>query len=135
MFQTEHEFQLPMGYLDPEGILHRDGVMRLATASDEIDPLRDPRVRQNEAYLSVILMSRVVIRLGSLQRVTPNIIEGLFAADLEYLQRLYNDVNRLDGAPQTIACPRCECTFDLREEAPVSVGGSLATPSPSSPRK
>ena len=96
MLQTEYEFTLPLGYIDADGELHRDGTMRLATAADEILPLKDPRVRSNEAYLIVILLSRVVDRLGSLPQVTPKIVEGLFAADLAYLQDLYNRINRVD---------------------------------------
>src|SRR6266581_7822845 len=97
MFQTEFEFTLPMGYVDQNGTLHREGVMRLATAADEILPLKDPRVQGNEAYLTVILLSRVIVRLGSVGQVTPKVIEGLFAADLAYLQEFYNRVNR--GGP------------------------------------
>src|SRR5262245_23177364 len=96
MLQTEYEFTLPLGYVDADGELHRDGTMRLATAADEILPLKDPRVRANEAYLIVILLSRVVERLGSLSTVSPKIIVGLFAADLVYLQDLYNRSNRID---------------------------------------
>lgn len=96
MFQTEFEFTLPCGYLDEEGSLHRDGVMRRATAADEILPLKDPRVQKNEAYLIVILLSRVVTRLGSLEAINPKVIEGIFATDLAYLQGLYNKINRLD---------------------------------------
>ncbi len=96
MFQTEFEFTLPCGYLDEDGTLHRDGVMRRATAADEILPLKDPRVQKNEAYLVVILLSRVVTRLGSLAAVNPKVIEGLFATDLAFLQELYNRINRLD---------------------------------------
>ena len=79
--------------------------MRLATAADEILPLRDPRVQGNEAYLVVILMSRVIIRLGSLERVTPQVVEGLFAADLTHLQDLYNSVNRLSEPDRLVRCP------------------------------
>ena len=87
MFQTEFEFTLPCGYLDEDGTLHRDGVMRRATAADEILPLKDPRVQKNEAYLIVILLSRVVTRLGGAGgRSTRRSIEGLFATDLAYLQ-------------------------------------------------
>lgn len=113
MLHTEREFTLPMGYLDREGTLHRDGVMRLATAADEILPLRDPRVQKNPAYLSVILLSRVITRLGSVDAVTPQVIEGLFAADLAYLQQQYNSMNRLDdhAAGAAVSCPRCEHTF------------------------
>ena len=96
MFQTEFEFTLPCGYLDETGTLHRDGVMRLATAADELFPLKDPRVIKNPAYLIVILLSRVVARLGGLSQINPKIIENLYAADLAYLQTLYNQINRLD---------------------------------------
>jgi hypothetical protein len=101
MFQAEKiEFTLPLGYLDGDGTLHRDGVMRRATAADEILPLKDPRVQQNPAYLIVILLSRVVTRLGGIEQITPKVIESLYSTDLTYLQGLYRDVNRLenDGA-------------------------------------
>jgi hypothetical protein len=111
MLQTEHDFTLPMGYLDKDGNLHRDGVMRLATAADEILPLKDPRVQKNPAYLAVILLSRVVARLGGVDPVTPNVIEGLFAADLAYLQQLYNEINRLDEERGTVTCPQCQHRF------------------------
>src|SRR5215213_3909882 len=119
MFQTEFEFTLPCGYLDEDGTLHRDGVMRRATAADEIQPLRDPRVVKNPAYLAVILLARVVTRLGSVPAVNPKIVEALFATDLAYLQDLYNRVNQLDGADQ-IVCPQCRHEF--RSE-PVAAGG------------
>lgn len=131
MLQTEHEFTLPMGYLDKDGTLHRDGVMRLATAADEILPMRDPRVQKNAAYLAVILLSRVVARIGPIQPVTPNVIEGLFAADLAYLQALYNEVNRVDER-STVVCPQCEHAFALEDAL---AGGSWATPSTSSARR
>lgn len=99
MFRTEYEFVLPQGYLDEDGELHREGVMRLATAADEILPLKDPRVQKNPAYLVVIVLARVVTRLGSLDAVTTKTIENLFVADLAFLQRLYNEVNRVDGEP------------------------------------
>ena len=97
MFQTEFEFTLPCGFLDEEGTLHKDGVMRRATAADEILPLKDPRVQKNEAYLVVILLSRVITRLGSLAAINPKVIEGLFATDLAFLQELYNRINRFEG--------------------------------------
>lgn len=96
MFQTEFEFTLPCGYLDAHGTLHKEGVMRRATAADEILPLRDPRVQGNEAYLIVILLSRVITRLGEVEAINTKVIENLFATDLAFLQRLYNQVNRLD---------------------------------------
>lgn len=102
MFPTEFEFTLPKGYLDGEGNLHRSGVMRLAKAIDEIVPLKDPRVQANPAYATVIILSRVVTQLGTLQDINPSIIEGLFAADLNYLYNLYRQVNDLDE-DQTVA--------------------------------
>ncbi len=97
-FRTEVEFELPKGYVDEQGVLHRRGVMRLATAADEILPLRDPRVQQNEAYLAVIVLARVIVRLGQLPEVHTGIVEGLFASDLAYLQRLYEELNSADDA-------------------------------------
>jgi hypothetical protein len=105
LIKTEFDFTLPCGYLDEEGTLHREGTMRRATAADEILPLRDPRVVKNQAYLVVILLSRVVTRLGGVDPINPKVIEGLFATDLAYLQQLYNDINRLDGEP--IVCNHC----------------------------
>src|SRR3954466_15638866 len=95
-FQTEIEFELPKGYLDNAGTLHRSGTMRLATAADEILPLRDPRVQQNEAYLAVIVLARLITRRGSLPEVSTGVIEGLFASDLAHLQRLYERFNGAD---------------------------------------
>jgi len=121
LVQTEYEFHLPIGYVDGEGNLHRDGVMRLATAADEILPLKDPRVRANEAYLVVILLSRVVQRLGSLAQVNPQVIEGLYAADLAHLQELYNRINHDGKATVRASCPQCEHAFDVEIDA---AGGS-----------
>ena len=100
-FQTEIEFELPKGYVDEAGTLHRVGAMRLATAADEILPLRDPRVQQNEAYLAVIVLARVITRLGTLTDIHTGVIENLFASDLGYLQRLYERFNGgdEDGKP------------------------------------
>lgn len=92
-FQTEIEFTLPKGYVDPDGTLHRDGRMRLATAADEILPLKDPRVKANPAYLAVIVLSRVITRLGGLEDVSTKVVEGFFASDLNYLQDLYESFN------------------------------------------
>jgi hypothetical protein len=132
MFQTEYEFTLPCGFLDEDGTLQRDGVMRRATAADEILPLKDPRVVRNPAYLIVILLSRVLTRLGGVPQVTPKSIESLFATDLGFLQSLYNEVNHPDQAGTEVACPECHHVF--RPEAP-EPGGSWATPSPSSTRR
>ncbi|MDS0301130.1 hypothetical protein NDI76_20545 [Halogeometricum sp. S1BR25-6] len=107
MLQTEFEFTLPSGYVDDEGTLHRDGVMRLATAADEILPLKDPRVRSNESYLTVILISRVVTQLGSLDDVSPSVVENLFVTDLGYLQDLYVRVNSRGADVVDAVCPAC----------------------------
>ncbi|WP_020476528.1 hypothetical protein [Zavarzinella formosa] len=103
MFRTEYEFVLPNGYLDEDGELHREGVMRLATAADEILPLKDPRVQKNSAYLVIIVLSRVVMRLGGLDGLNTKHIESLFVADLAFLQRLYNQINRADADGQADA--------------------------------
>jgi hypothetical protein len=93
--QTEFEFTLPRGYVDSSGTIHKKGRMRLATAMDEIAPLRDPRVRANQAYLVIILLSRVVTKLGTLEMIDTGIIENLFSADLAFLQDLYRQINEL----------------------------------------
>jgi hypothetical protein len=103
--QTEYDFTLPKGYVDRQGTLHRDGRMRLATAADEILPLRDPRVKSNPAYLTVIVLSRVVTRLGALEELSPPVIEGLFVEDLAYLQGLYRRINGEDEAEEAAAMP------------------------------
>lgn len=126
MFRTEYSFTMPMGYVDGDGGLRRTGTMRLATAADEILPLRDPRVQKNPAYLVVILMSRVITELDGIDQITPQVIEGLFAADLAYLQELYNEINRVDEGSRSVMCPNCRQSFDLEVE---SLGGSVATPS------
>jgi hypothetical protein len=117
---TEFPFVLPRGYVDDAGQVHRDGVMRLATARDEILPQRDPRVRENEAYLTVILLSRVVTRLGTLSQVSSGTIEGLFASDLAFLQDLYRRINQEGHSQASVACPACqhEFTVDLAGGAP-----------------
>lgn len=106
-FRTEVDFELPKGLVEPDGTLHRRGVMRLATAADEIYPLRDPRVQGWPAYLIVILLSRVVTRLGTLADVHPGVIERLFSEDLAYLQDLYNQINGLGPRTATLNCPHC----------------------------
>lgn len=111
-FQTEVEFLLPRGYVDDEGTLHRAGVMRLATAADEILPMRDPRVQANPAYLTVIVLARVVMRLGDVRAVTPKVIEGLFSGDLAYLQDFYRRINENGYAAVKTTCPKCEHAFE-----------------------
>lgn len=112
-FQTEYDFALPRGYLDEEGRVHKAGVMRLATAADEILPMKDPRVQQNPAYLTVILLSRVVTRLGDLKMVNTRVIEGLFSTDLSYLQDLYSRLNGNGRNGVKTTCPKCEHKFDV----------------------
>jgi hypothetical protein len=111
--QTEFAFTLPRGYVDGEGQVHREGTMRLATAMDEIAPLRDPRVRANEAYLTIILLSRVITQLGSLAEVTPHVVENLFSVDLAYLQELYQRINEPDANVVRTTCPECGHTYDV----------------------
>lgn len=132
MYVTEHEFELPMGYLDSDGTLHRHGVMRLATAADEILPMKDPRVRALPTYLIVILLSRVVIRIGTITDINPGVIEGLFSQDLTHLQELYNHINGLSARRIEITCPHCSIEF-LAEAPPP--GESTATPWTGSTRR
>ncbi|CAG9295018.1 phage tail assembly protein [Celerinatantimonas diazotrophica] len=112
MLQTEYQFTLPRGYVDPHGNLHREVTMRLATAGDEIQPMRDPRVQQNPSYLSVILLSRVLVRLGTLDTINTQIIESLFSADFAFLQDVYNRINHKDGLSMKVQCPKCQHEFD-----------------------
>jgi hypothetical protein len=100
-FQTEIEFDLPKGYLDEGGTLHRRGVMRLATAADEILPMRDPRVQENEAYLPIIVLARVIVALGTLRHINTGVIEGLYASDLGFLEELYADFNGRGDAAES----------------------------------
>jgi hypothetical protein len=113
VLQTEYEFTLPMGYADEDGTLHKEGKMRLATAADEILPMKDPRVQNNPAYLTVILFSRVVISLGDLKMINPRIIEGLFTVDFAYLQDMYNRINQNGSNTIKAVCPKCEHEFDI----------------------
>ena len=109
--KTEYEFTLPKGYIDKEGNLHRKGVMRLANAKDEIAPLTDPRVARNKAYMIVVLLARVVTRLGTLGDVSTGVVENLFAADLRYLEELYNRIYEDEVAVQ-VKCPSCGHEFE-----------------------
>ena len=111
--QTEYAFTLPRGYVDAAGTVHREGTMRLATARDEIEPLRDVQARQNEAYLAVLLLSRVVTRIGEITEITPDVMEGLFAADFDHLQRLYERINTDGEAVGAVTCPHCSQPFEV----------------------
>lgn len=113
MLQTEFDFVLPKGYVDEQGTIHKEGTMRMATAMDEIAPMRDPRVRENEAYLVVVLLSQVITRLGTLTRVTPAQVERFFAADIAFLQDLYRQINDFDRPAVLATCPNCHHEFDV----------------------
>lgn len=112
-FQTEFSFVLPKGYIDDAGILHKEGVMRLANAGDEILPMRDPRVQQNPSYLGIILLARVVTKLGSLPAIDTRVIERLFTSDLAYLQDLYQRVNTTETPVYKSICPHCEKEIEV----------------------
>jgi hypothetical protein len=112
--QTEFEFKLPRGFVDPAGLIHRDGRMRLATALDEIEALQDVRVQANEAYLPVVLLSRVVVQLGELPVITPQVIERLFASDMAYLEDVYMRLNTQENIRLGIVCPHCSGRFDVQ---------------------
>ena len=113
-FKTQFPFRLPRGYVDEDGTVHRDGVMRLATARDEILPLQDYRVQNNRAYLVLVLLSRVVVKLGELSNITVDMIENLFSTDLGYLQEFYRKINEEGGAPKHhLACAKCGHEMDV----------------------
>jgi hypothetical protein len=116
--QTEFPFTLPHGYLDAEGNRHREGSMRLSTAYDEIAPLKDPRVQANPGYLVIILLSRVITRLGELEHINPKVIEGLFSADLAYLQDFYQRVNQNGHSRLLVVCPHCQGEFEVETASP-----------------
>jgi hypothetical protein len=113
MLQTEFPFTLPRGYVDPDGTLHREGVMRLATAYDEVAPLKDRRVQSNPGYLVIILLSRVITRLGDVEHINPKVIESLFSGDLAYLQDLYQRINHNGVDRIKVTCPYCEEMFEV----------------------
>ncbi|GGJ64364.1 hypothetical protein [Streptomyces brasiliensis] len=116
--RTEFPFQLPRGYVDESGIVHQDGVMRLSTARDELVPLRDVRVQENPAYLSVVLLGRVITRLGTLPMVHDGIVENMFASDLAFLQDFYRQINAEGHTRAAVRCPHCAEPFE------VELGGS-----------
>ncbi|MGW4565697.1 hypothetical protein ACWEN3_25850 [Streptomyces sp. NPDC004561] len=116
--RTEFPFQLPRGYVDEQGTVHRDGTMRLSTARDELVPLRDVRVQENPAYLSVVLLGRVITRLGTLPMVHDGIVENMFASDLAFLQDFYRQINAEGHTRAAVRCPHCSEPFE------VELGGS-----------
>ena len=118
-FQTEVEFTLPRGYMDEGGTLHQEGVMRLATAADEILPLKDPRVQSNPAYLTVIVLSRVITKLGGLPDVNPRIVENLYASDVSFLQSLYQRINTNSNGNghKRVSCPNCNEEIEVEDHS------------------
>ncbi len=121
-FPTEFSFTLPRGYLDASGMVHQTGRMRLATARDEIEAYQDSRVQVNEAYLPVVLFSRVIVQLGSLTTITAQVIEGLFASDMAYLEDLYQRLNSPSRVILGVACPNCGNQFQI-QVAPLEAVG------------
>ncbi len=115
---TEFPFTLPHGYRDREGKTHREGVMRLATAYDEIAPLKDPRVQANPGYLVIILLSRVITSFGKLEHINTKVIEELYAGDLAYLQDFYRRVNENGHSRLAVACPHCQGEFEVEANSP-----------------
>jgi hypothetical protein len=111
--RTEFAFTLPRGLVDGSGAVHREGTMRLATARDELEPLGDPAVRENSAYMAVLLLARVVTRIGPITEITPHLVEGLFAADFDHLQRLYERINTDGEAVGAVSCPACAHRFEV----------------------
>jgi hypothetical protein len=116
--QTEFPFTLPTGYVDAEGNVHRQGMMRLATAMDEVAPMKDPRVQSNPGYLVIILLSRVITRLGDVTHINPRVIEGLFSADLGFLQDFYRRVNENGNGHVGVTCPQCDAKFEVEMSIP-----------------
>jgi hypothetical protein len=115
--QTEFPFRLPRGYVDSDGSVHRDGVMKLSTAFDEVAPMKDPRVQTNPSYLVIILLSRVITKLGDLTHINPKVIEGLFSADLAFLQDFYRRINENGHSRLGVMCPHCEAKFEVEMNA------------------
>lgn len=125
-FRTEFPFVLPRGYVDASGTVYKQGVMRLATAKDEIAPLQDYRVQSNRAYLVIILLSRVIVKLGDLRAIDSDVIENLFSADLAYLQEFYRKINEEGSAKVHTACPSCHTEFDIDMVSGQVIGGAPA---------
>ena len=109
--KTHYEFILPRGFVDKDGNVHKEGTMRLANAKDEIVPLNDMRVQRNRAYLIIVLLSRVISKLGTLNEVNTGVIENMFASDLRFLEEMYNRINEDDATVQ-VTCPECNATFE-----------------------
>ncbi len=120
-FRTEFPFKLPKGFVDGDGMVHQNGIMRLATAEDEILPMRDPRVQQNPGFLTVILLARVVTKLGDLKVIDTQVIGKLFTADFAYLQNFYREINEIEKSRVRTLCPECKKNIEVE----VSLLGEL----------
>jgi hypothetical protein len=112
---TEFEFTLPEGYVDENGVLHKTGVMRLATVADEVLPIKDPRVQRDPAYSRFIVLSRVIVKLGNLRTINPKVVEGLYASDLAYLEAFYNKINGRETAKFRVVAPSCRANFEVEK--------------------
>lgn len=110
--ETEFAFKLPKGYRDGEYVIHKEGVMRLATAADEIYPMKDARVRENSEYASVLILARVIKKLGTLTEITPDVIENLYACDINFLQNMYQTINEMEEPMISVRCPHCGKSFE-----------------------
>lgn len=113
VLRTEFDFTLPRGYVDRSGVVHREGTMRLATARDELIPLFDDRVREHEEYLTVVLLARVITRLGTIDDVHAGILENMFAADVAFLQDIYRRINQEGHTRAAVCCPSCQHEFTV----------------------
>ena len=111
--RTEFDFELPRGFVDAEGVTHRHGTMRLATARDELLPLYDARVQENAAFTTVVLLSRVITSLGTLPRIDSNVIENMFASDVAFLQDFYRRINAEGHTRAAVTCPQCQHRFTI----------------------
>lgn len=110
---TEFAFELPRGYLHSDGTLHRHGRMRLATARDELRPQIDVRVKENPAYLSVVLLSQVITELGTITDVHAGVVERMYATDVAFLQDFYRRINSEGHTRAGVTCPSCETAFEI----------------------
>jgi hypothetical protein len=113
--RTEFEFTLPKGYVDEKGTLYRNGVMRLATAADEILPLKDPKIKRNPEFRTTLLLSKVIVKLGTLKKIDAAVVKGLYASDLAYLQSFYNKINGEGSTGHKVVCPTCKKNFKVEK--------------------
>lgn len=111
--RTEFDFELPRGYVDRDGVVHRHGTMRLATARDELLPLYDERVQENPAFTTVVLLGRVITRLGTVPVVNAQVVENMFASDVAFLQDFYRRINAEGHTRAAVTCPNCSHRFTI----------------------